>query len=189
MKTAQEKSAINRMLGSHGLPPLESGAGLMAALGFMIQDHEHLRSILVRCEPEERSNCYNSLKPYLRFAAKPLDVYIAESQQRAERMQLPTLDPDGKDFHWPVTQNIETDVADLAAAQKAVNFEFAAERLVMRCKHCTREEVFTGDTKDDAILNARQAGWISYRLGDEMRAVCPKCPATREEFLKLKPAA
>jgi hypothetical protein len=54
MQTAQKKSAINRMLQSHGLATLESGSGLIAQLGFLVQDHEHLRSLLVRCEPENR---------------------------------------------------------------------------------------------------------------------------------------
>ena len=85
MRTTEEHAAINRMLQSHGLGRLEDGAGLMSQLGFMVQDHEHLRSLLVRCEPENRSSMYDSLKPYLRFTPKPLDVYISESAERAAR--------------------------------------------------------------------------------------------------------
>jgi len=77
MQTAQEKSAINRMLMSHGLGRLEDRAGLMSQLGLLVQDHEHFRSLLARCEPENRSAMYDSLKPYLRFTPKPLDVYIS----------------------------------------------------------------------------------------------------------------
>jgi hypothetical protein len=95
MQTAQEKSAINRMLRSHGLGQLEDGAGLMAQLGFLVQDHDHLRSLLVRCEPENRSAMHDSLRPYLRFTPKPLDVYIAESAERAARQDLPTIDEKG----------------------------------------------------------------------------------------------
>jgi hypothetical protein len=65
MRTAEETSAINRMLMSHGLRRLEDGARLLSQLGFLVQDHEHLRSLLVRCEPENRSAMYDSLKPYL----------------------------------------------------------------------------------------------------------------------------
>jgi hypothetical protein len=67
MNATQDKSSINRMLVSHGLGRLEDGAGLLSQLGFLVQDHEHLRSLLVRCEPENRSAMYDSLKPYLRF--------------------------------------------------------------------------------------------------------------------------
>jgi hypothetical protein len=57
---------------SHGLGRLEDRAGAISQLGFLVQDHEHLRSLLVRCEPENRSSRYDSLKPYLGFKAKPL---------------------------------------------------------------------------------------------------------------------
>src|SRR5215472_14910034 len=115
----QDKSAINRMLASHGLGRLEDGAVLMAQLGFLVEDHEHLRSLLARCEPENRSAMYDSLRPYLRLAAKPLDVYIAESAEKAAREDLPTIDAEGKiNFQPSVTSSIS---GDLAAAQAAVN--------------------------------------------------------------------
>ena len=38
MPSAQDKSAINRMLMSHGLGRLKHGAGLMSQLGFLVQD-------------------------------------------------------------------------------------------------------------------------------------------------------
>jgi hypothetical protein len=59
VRTTEEHAAINRMLQSHGLGRLEDGAGLISQLGFMVMDHEHLRSLLVRCEPENRSAMYN----------------------------------------------------------------------------------------------------------------------------------
>jgi hypothetical protein len=40
MQATQDKSAINRMLMSHGLGRLEDGAGLMSQLGFLVQAHE-----------------------------------------------------------------------------------------------------------------------------------------------------
>jgi hypothetical protein len=112
MRTTEEHSAINRMLQSHGLGRLEDGAGLISQLGFMVMDHEHLRSLLIRCEPENRSAMYDSLKPYLRFTPKSLDVYIAESAERAANQDLPTIDgagninfspaltPEGRDSGW-----------------------------------------------------------------------------------------
>jgi hypothetical protein len=106
MRTAEEHAAINRMLQSHGLGRLEDGAGLMSQLGFMVQDHEHLRSLLVRCEPENRSAVYDSLKPYLRFTPKPLDVYIAESAERAANQDLPTIDSVGN-IHFRPTPTYE----------------------------------------------------------------------------------
>lgn len=92
MQTRQEKKAINRMLKNHGLPTLEAPSGLMEALGRQVMNHEHFRSLLVRCEPNERNNMYESLKPHLRFTPHPLDVYIAQAGQDAEARQLPIWD-------------------------------------------------------------------------------------------------
>jgi hypothetical protein len=55
-------SAIDCMLMSQGLGRLEDGAGLISQLAFLVQDHEHLRSLVVRCEPENRSAMYE-LRP------------------------------------------------------------------------------------------------------------------------------
>jgi hypothetical protein len=39
---------------------LDDGAGLISQLGFMVQDHEYLRSLLVCCEPENRRAMHDS---------------------------------------------------------------------------------------------------------------------------------
>jgi hypothetical protein len=123
VRSTEEHAAINRMLQSHGLGRLEDGAGLMSQLGFMVQDHEHLRSLLVRCEPENRSAMYDSLKPYLRFTPKAMDVYIAESAERAANQDLPTIDSTGN-INFSPTPTYEM-TPDTAAAQDAVNEAFA----------------------------------------------------------------
>ena len=177
MRTAEETSAINRMLQSHGLGRLEDGAGLMSQLGFLVQDHEHLRSLLVRCEPENRSAMYDSLKPYLRFTPKPLDVYIAESAERAANQDLPTMDSAGN-INFSPSPAYEMS-PDVAAAQGAVNEAFAKHVLMVTCRSCTKQELFTGDTKYDAIVNARLAGWVYYEMDGQPREICPDCPAVR----------
>jgi hypothetical protein len=177
MRTAEEKSAINRLLQSHGLGRLEDGAGLISQLGFMVMDHEHLRSLLARCEPENRSAMYDSLKSYLRFTPKPLDVYIAESAERAAKQNLPTIDAVGNvNFNEPLTPELGPDVA---AAQAAVNDSIAKHVLTVTCRSCTKQEAFTGDTKYDAIVNARLARWVYYEVDGQPREICPNCPAVR----------
>jgi hypothetical protein len=177
MRTAEEKSAINRMLQSHGLGRLEDGSGLMSQLGYMVMDHEHLRSLLIRCEPENRSAMYDSLKPYLRFTPKTLDTYIAESAERAANQDLPTIDGAGNiNFSPALTPELDPDVA---AAQDAVNGAFAKHVLTVTCRSCTKQESFTGDTKYDAIVNARLAGWVYYEIDGQPREICPDCPAVR----------
>lgn len=178
VRSPQEKSAINRMLMSHQLGRLEEGTGLLAQLGFLVRDHEHLRSLLVRCEPENRSDMYNSLKPYLHFDAQPLDAYIAESARLAEQNQLPTIDKDG-DLRW-TNHTPQVGTTDSDAAQVAVNQAFAEHTLVLTCRSCTKAETFTGDTKHDAVLNARLAGWVYYEVDGVPREICPECPAIRK---------
>ena len=177
MRTAEEKSAINRMLASHGLGKLEDGAGLLSQLGYMVQDHEHLRSLLVRCEPENRSAMHDSLKPYLRFTPKPLDVYISESAERAANQDLPSIDSTGN-IHFSPAPTYEM-APDVAAAQTAVNDVFAKHVLTVTCRSCTKQEQFTGDTKYDAIVNVRLAGWVYYEVDGQPREICPDCPAVR----------
>src|SRR5215471_6159516 len=160
----QDKSAINRMLASHGLGRLEDGAGLMAALGFLVQDHEHFRSLLVRCEPENRSAMYDSLRSYLKFTPKPLDVYIAESKARAEQQDLPTIDQNGNvNFSPSLTPTIEQEVAAISQeldpaqkqvadiAQKAVVDALAKWSLTVTCRKCTKADTFSGIRKADAL--------------------------------------
>jgi hypothetical protein len=175
MRSAEEHTAINRMLQSHGLGKLEDGAGLMAQLGYMVQDHEHFRSLLVRCEPENRSAMYDSLKPYLRFTPKPLDVYIAESADRAARQDLPTIDAAGNINFSPAPTYEMT--PDVESAETAVNETLAKHVLTVTCRSCTKQEQFTGDTKYDAIVNARLAGWVYDIFVGRGSEICPSCPA------------
>ena len=173
MRTTEETSAINRMLQSHGLGTLQDLAGLISQLGFMVRDHEHLRSLLVRCEPENRSAMYDSLKPYLRFTPKAMDVYIAESAERAANQDLPTIDSSGNINFSPAPTY---EMTDTAAAQTAVNEVLAKHTLIVTCRKCTKWAAFTGDTKYDAIVNARLAGWVYYEMDGKPREICPDCP-------------
>jgi hypothetical protein len=190
MRTKTEHDAINRMLNSHGLGSLEEGTGLLSQLGFLVVDHEHFRSLLVRCEPENRSSMYDSLKPYLRFQAKPLDVYIAESARLAEQQQLPTVDADGNyNFSPSLPPNVGEDTLakDIAAAQAGVDQAFAKYHLEVVCMKCTKSAVFSGVKKGDAIQEARRAGWSYWEKDGKGREICPACPApgvslSREEF-------
>ena len=179
------------MLRSHGLGKLDE-PGMLPALGFLVQDHEHFRSLLARCEPEKRQDAYNCLAANTRFPAKPLDVYMAETAERAERMKLPTLQPDGTfKFDPPATPEFGDTSADIAkavakvrdiqGAQFGVDGAFAKHHLVCTCRSCTKQEAFIGDTKDDCVWNAIQAGWVHYfNANGKAVDICPNCPAIRK---------
>lgn len=187
MPQIQDKSAINRMLATHGLGTLESGTGLLQQLGYLVDDHDHLMSLLSRCEPEMRVSMYNSLTPYVRFKAKPLDVYLSAAADLAQRQQLPTIDAEGniKEAAAPYdTAKYDPDELqrrkDTAIAQEVVSGAFSKFHLAMKCRSCTKEEVFDGETKAEAVFFARRAGWVYYEHEGASREICPDCPAVRK---------
>ena len=163
----QDVAQLNRVLGSAGLATLGE-PGLMAQLGYLVEDHEHFRQLLTKCQPELRRDMYEALRPYLRFSAKPLDVYLAESAQVAESHQWPIQDAEGN--LRPYTP------PEVGIAQRALDEAMAREHLTLTCVRCTRVETFSGLRKGDVIQAARLAGW-TYGLDAEGngREICPEC--------------
>jgi hypothetical protein len=134
--------------------------------------------LLNKCDPAGRRNMYEALKPNLRFEAKPLDVYLADIAIDAEARQLPTVDPSSGQLKPFRVAEISGPLSDEAQAQEAVNQAFAKQKLIVTCRSCTRQEQFTGDTKADAVFNARLAGWVYYEKDGVPREICPDCPAS-----------
>lgn len=184
-RTVKERLEINQFLGRRGLATLDDPRGLVTQMAFLIQDHEHLRSMLIRCEPEHRRDMYESLKPHLRFEAKPLDVYIAEGQQDAERRQLPTLGPNGElvpfkpaEIHTEADQSVEA--ADERTPENHVTavlcgacgkvYDVVQFRGV--CPHCANAQA-------DAERAIAQAAVDQVFAKKTLMLVCHKC--TREQ--------
>lgn len=176
MRTATEKENVNRLLQQNGLGKLDD-PGLVPQLGFLfgnvIRSHEHLRDALNRCEPAERLNMLNALRSYLRFEPKPLDVYVAEMGDLAERRQLPTVGEDGRLYPFQV-QDIGAKPKDpeLKLANDAIRAEAAKKHLHIECVRCTKEAQYHGWNKDAAVTAARADGWT---LSEDGREICPKC--------------
>lgn len=175
-QTTQEKSRINRVLGSYGLPQL-GASGLNEALAFLVcQDSDperFFRDLLNKCEPSERPAMYESLRPHLSFTPKPLDVYISEMGELAERKQLPTITADGKLAPYNVPE-IRTESLDAAISEA-----LAKVHLTVACRKCTKAEVFHGKNRAEAIHEARMAGWTYNELDGSGREICPDCPVAR----------
>jgi hypothetical protein len=189
MRTPSERTEICNFLGRRGLATLDDPRGMVQQIGFLVRDHDHFRSLLVRCEPEERRVMYESLKPHLRFGAKPLDVYIAEAQRDAEARQLPTVDEHGNFQPFKVGEirtedaddetlenHVEQKIEDLETAQKAVNEALAKKTLILVCAKCTKEESFPGAFRTDCWVAARRAGWHYQLTSEGGIEICPDCP-------------
>jgi hypothetical protein len=155
-----DQAAVNRMLMSRGLGKLND-PGLIPQIGFLVghvvRDHAGFQQLIERCEPAERVNMYEALKPYLRFEVKPLDVYIAEIGMRAEARRLASIDPTTGELRPFRVPEIKT--GELAVAQEAVERSLDKFHLTLVCKSCTREQTFGGRYKSYALDAARAAGW------------------------------
>jgi hypothetical protein len=92
MPAVQNKAQINRELQRLGLGKL-SDPKLFDQMAFLVRDHDHFRGMLMHETPDVRKQMYDCLSPRLRFKAKPLEDYIADSKRIAEEKQLPQYNP------------------------------------------------------------------------------------------------
>lgn len=169
-----DRHSINRYLGNRGLSTLEDPHGLVAQLGFLIEDHDHFRRALLKCEPDERRNMFESLRPHLSFEPKPLDVYIAEAGAEAEAQQLPTVDAEGK-FH-------AYRPADIRTIERVVDETLSANHLHLSvtCRKCTVVATFHGHSRREVVEKLRSAGWTWDEIKGDGLEICPECPAVRD---------
>ena len=189
MMTDSEKQQINRFLGTHGLGQV-SDPGLIKQIGFLagqvIKDHEDLKRWLNTCEPPNRNDMLEALRPYLRFKPKTLDVYEAELGMFAEAQQLPVITEDGKlrafnpaNVEAPTLSdeirpaNPTTGKTDLQLANDVIREATAKKHLWLVCGQCTREGTFHGWDQQACVSQARAAGWrYNFTLKQEH---CPTC--------------
>ena len=191
-----ERARINKYLQSHGLGGLDDPT-LNVQLAFFVRDHEHFRSVLLRVDPAERVNCYNALAPKLRFQAKPLEDYIREGKEIAEKEQLPSYDEktfEVKPFSpGPISETAkealsgktkeEREAAAKAKKEQAqldrVNDriaeqhgqEIARGRLEVCCNKCLFGVTVYAADRIDAYRTLASNGW--HLDGD--KAYCPDC--------------
>ncbi len=177
--------AINHELKKMGLATLGEAGALMSQLAMFVRDENHFRSLLNACDPEDRRDMYESLRPNLRFELKPLDVYVAEMAIDAARRQLPTIGPDGGLVAYKPPPEIRIDDA---LATDAIAADIAKYRLHVVCVVCTAEDTFSGITQEDAVKAAREYGWrmgfkrvdVADPFSREQVEVCPKCVNARK---------
>jgi hypothetical protein len=165
--------AINHLLRSKGLAGLDQPRELFSQMGHLVRDHAHFRSMLNACDPSDRRQMYEALKPNLTFKAKDLWQYESEMSYDAEVRQLPTIDANGalKPFR----------VSEARALSDRVSEVIAKEHLILVCAKCTREEAFHGMTKYECVLAARAAGWKQRKRNGKREAGCPQCTTTKPQ--------
>ena len=171
-----EAAFVKKALRKFGL--VDDFSKAIGVMGKMVRDHRHFETLITEAPPELRQEVYDSLRPHLRFAAKPLDVYIADAKLRAEREQLPTLAEDGTLQAFRPARDVSTTVKE---AQDAIDAAAAKRILTVVCAKCRREDQFFqlfGETAVDVILKARRVGWIYDYKADPPVEICPDCPTS-----------
>jgi hypothetical protein len=174
-----EADFVSKMLKRFGLPT-DIGA-CIAALAGTIRDHKHFERLLTEAPPADRQDLYDALIPHLQFTPKPLDVYVANAGQRAEREQWPVLGPDGMLMPFKPAADVsslEKDVQEMIAAA------MAQRRLMLTCSKCLREETFHAvgeETRVAVVIRARKKGWVYDYASNPPREICPKCPTSMRQ--------
>lgn len=158
------KAFVDRQLKRFGVGSINDA---ISALAKTIRDHKHLETFLTSIDSQaDRQEVYDSIRPHLRFEAKPLDMYVASANSMAEREQLPILGEDGKLHAFKPAQDVKTVEKMLAAAM-------ADRKLTLTCSKCTEQDEFFQvglETQVDVRIKALKAGWILVP-----KELCPKC--------------
>jgi hypothetical protein len=169
MSLQSERDRVNRTLTKNHLPSLDDDPGpLLHLLAKNCQTDKQFRSLLNKVEPQMRHVAYETMRPLLNFVPKPLEVYLAEMGEIAEREQLPIVDPSAPGGMRPF---VPASIGDKQTV-------FDPGHLTLTCAKCTVQQEFQGETFVAAVIAAREAGWVHDK--ERGTEICPKCPAVRE---------
>src|ERR1019366_1880367 len=122
---------------------------------------------------QDRADFYEQVRPHLKFAPEPLDVYVARAGQRAEREQLPIRDEAGQMHSFQVPKIGVDRVAEEAMAKS-----IAARTLTLVCQKCFYAKNFyalESETPTATIRRAREEGWVYDYKSEPVREICPRC--------------
>lgn len=134
--------------------------------------HAFYMGLLGECDPQQRHDMYEAVRPHLKFQPWPLDKYeamIAEPTANANSREHPVEIGEGKPKE-PVYINGQA-FEQVNAADAEWCF------LTLKCCKCTFEQEFGGFTIVAAMQVARNEGWVRDIV--KQKEICPKCPAVR----------
>lgn len=164
-----ERKKVNHKLKSLGFGGIDD-PNIFAQIALLYKTHDAFRGLLMSTAPDQRRIAYESLKPHLCFKPKPLADYEMETKERAEREQWDVYD--GSAYPKPF-QKAEITLNDVAEKAIIEDLEQDAKGfLTLNCRRCTYVKRVPGDTRVDASIRAKKAGW------DLINSVCPTCMAT-----------
>lgn len=174
--TAQERQRINHELKKVGFGGLEDPT-IFAQIATLYRTHDAFRGLLMSTAPDQRRIAYESLRPHLCFAPKPLDVYEMETKLRAEREQWDVYDGTAypKPFQPGEVESDEYKLQKLAAeAIEQQKHEQAKGVLELVCIKCTVLGSFPAKTRKEALKDGQAAGWRWAERNGTLKTYCPK---------------
>jgi len=134
-------------------------AGLVPELAKLLTSHEDFAGLLNSCAPAERAPLYDAIAPHLPFEPYSVETYMAQMKERAGKSESRLN---------PITVGAEKyrEVPERHATGVVVTFT---------CARCPRSKNYYGDTPVNAVIQARQDGWVRDVAIE--KEICPKCPA------------
>lgn len=160
------REMLNAALKRNGFAGEEDPRALLDQIAVHIEDHDDFRRLLWKTEPEQRTNAYYALASRLRFKPLPLDDYLMQSRNWASERYSHSAT--GKPLEMVAEQAINR--ADMQGIKGV---------LTVVCVRCTTEAKFPGATQVDAVIAARNAGWVYDGVND--KEICPKCAAAKDK--------
>ena len=159
---ADERRRMENQLMVMGLNRL-TDPELVPQMAKLITSHEFFLGMLNECDQAKRTEMYEALRPHLSFKPWPLERYIMKLKEHAD-----AVESHGRPIQVGDQTFVETPM------------ERATACLVdLTCCKCTRTATFPGNTAVEAILAAREAGWV--RDVALQKEICPRCPAIRDQ--------
>ena len=166
-----ERRRISHELKKIGFGGLED-PNLVMQMAFMIEGHDHFRSVLSAVKPLQRAMAYHAMRPHLGFVPKPLDVYEAEMKRLAEEKQLPTWNDETKMPEEFEVQDITIDKLATATLEQ-MEHEKAKGQLELVCTKCTKAGYFPAPKRSQAYDKAHREGWRWAERNGVQKIYCP----------------
>lgn len=191
MPAVQNKAQINRELQRIGLGKL-SDPKLFDQMAFLVRDHDHFRGMLMHEEPSNRKQMYDCLAPRLRFKAKPLYDYEAESKRIAEEKQLPQYNPKNLECREIRPYHLKSEEFQAMENERRQSEAFVGsmrepkEPDAVVNLHIPAERSVLTEAAEKAIArDLRESSGANYQL----TLVCCECTFEQAIRVKRKPAA
>ena len=160
-----ERRKLENQLIVMGLNKL-SDPELVPQMAKLILNDEFFLGMINECDQEKRYEMYHAIRPHLCFEPKPLEWYESRLKERADAIAS---------WHDPVE-------VGGTKYHKATAADATGVVIDLKCQNCPKKARYYGKTHVDAVIQARQDGWVRDLIVN--KEVCPKCPAQRTEKRK-----